>query len=218
MSRQLFKEFTEKAETIFKTAYTSTFIKYMDSVNDLTDSLGDIKRNTAHQKNDGSIKENIKICELILELLKYTIEMRSVLKRKDQNAKLKIELVILLRESAINVEEKLKDVVLFDNVIRHGVWLIITYVDVIKDIYNKFTKQILEFLDEISEKKLEKENKKQAEDNSHKYKYLSEKNITNAIENSLKNLKKNNTKNNTKKNNKKNNNTRKSYEPQKVRR
>ena len=157
MAKEVFKEFIEEAKTIFSKVYSTTFTKLVDSVDDLTKLLGEIKQNTARMENDGSIGGYIVISELILELLNSAIQMRAVLNKKDNNIGLKIEKLTLVKDDAINVQKKLEGVILFDSVMREGVRLILTYVDTIKDTYNKFVKQILEVL----ENELEKGDRKQ---------------------------------------------------------
>ena len=114
MAKEVFKEFIEEAKTIFSKVYSTTFTKLVDSVDDLTKLLGEIKQNTARMENDGSIGGYIVISELILELLNSAIQMRAVLNKKDNNIGLKIEKLTLVKDDAINVQKKLEGVILFD--------------------------------------------------------------------------------------------------------
>ena len=141
MASKAFKNFIDKAEVIFKAMHHSEYPDLLDQINDLYNSLSDIKRYTASVENDGNIGANIVICELIIELLSIGVDMKAEF---IMNLKLetKVNNLRKIRDSAIKIEEKLEGANnSYDDNVRDGVKLILLNVKNIKDMYNEFVKK-----------------------------------------------------------------------------
>jgi hypothetical protein len=151
MASKAFKNFIDKAEVIFKAMHHSEYPDLLDQINDLYNSLSDIKRYTASVENDGNIGANIVICELIIELLSIGVDMKAEF---IMNLKLetKVNNLRKIRDSAIKIEEKLEGANnSYDDNVRDGVKLILLNLHpetdfIVRRIYKTFLIAILHYM------------------------------------------------------------------------
>ena len=141
MSAKLFKNFIKKANNTFNVMNDGNFSELESVINDLSESLDDIKRYTSHMDNNSDIGANIVICELILELLNVTLKMYIELQTNDSIAKKRTKLREI-KHSALQIQEKLMGATnnSYGDTVKEGVDLIFSNVERINDLYSNFLK------------------------------------------------------------------------------